>query len=429
MWLVKIAVGTLQHWTFSAESTGRATASEHLPKLEKSFMTAAFTWRLWSGLSRSISMSVFSGRTLYHKAHGADAAIFGIIGAMASTRVNSAAASLAALMAVAAATCAASPMDVVSPHSGTRYATDAYPGFDDDDEVVTSEKKTPRWFSWINGPSRTNAVEQLEYARSCETNESWSSARKAYDALVREWPESPEAPLAQESLARLFHEKEADYERAFREYKYLVDFYPSKCAFDAVAEKMYGIAKAMREKGTTFMLVRFENKSEARRAFEAVILRAPGAKYAPEAMLAVGEIREAEGEWDKAVLVYENLRSQHGASEEARTALVREGAARMKLLRDHGYNRARCRDTADFLRMALASGPSSSARAELERWLQEANGLLDDEAWQAARFYDSKTRTRRSAVEAYERFLAENPASAHAQEARSRLAELKGASK
>ena len=67
-----------------------------------------------------------------------------------------------------------------------------------------------------------------------------------------------------------------------------------------------------------------------------------------------------------------------------------------------------------------------AARAELEKWLQEANGLLDDEAWEAAKFYDSRTRTRRSAIEAYERFLAENPASAHAKEARARLAELKG---
>ena len=333
---------------------------------------------------------------------------------------------MAALFAALAVTCAASTMDVASPHSGTRYATDAFPGFDDDDEVVTSEKKTPRWFAWLNGPARTNAVEQMEYARSLEEGESWSAARKAYDALVREWPESPEAPLAQEALARIFDEKDADYERAFGEYKYLLDFYPSKCAFDAVAEKMYEAAKSMKAKGTTFMLIRFANASEVRRALEAVVLRASGAKYAPEAMLAIGSIREDEGEWDKAALVYENLRGLYGSTDEARTALLREGAVRMKLLRDHGYNRARCRDTADFLRMALASGPSSSARAELEKWLQEANGLLDDEAWEAAKFYDSRTRTRRSAIEAYERFLAENPASAHAKEARARLAELKG---
>jgi len=314
----------------------------------------------------------------------------------------------------------------MNPYSGTRYATDAYPGFDDSDEVVTSEKKTPRWFGWINGVAKTNAAEQMALAVAREGAKEWRAARRAYDSLVREWPQSPEAPRAQEALARILCEEEGDYERGFREYKYLLDFYPSQCGFESVADTLYRIANEMRRVGKRFMFKRFANTTVVRRAFEAAALRSPGAKWAPAALLAVGELREDEGEWEKAVLVYENLRSQHSASDEARAALVKEGAARMKLLRMHGYNRERAKDTESYLRMALAAPPPPSARADLEKWLAETTRLLDEEAWAAAKFYDSRTRTKRSAVEAYERFLSDNPASSHAMEARARLQELKG---
>lgn len=313
------------------------------------------------------------------------------------------------------------------PHSGMRYATDAYPGFDSEDNIVNSGKKTPRWFAWLNGPSRTNAVEQLAYAAECETNKSWRAARKAYDALVREWPSAPEAPLAQEALARMLLEERADLEGAFYEYRYLLDYYPSACDFDAIAAKLYEIAGRMREAGKDFLyLFHFANTVEVRRAYEAVVLRAPGASYAPDAMLAVAALREDAGENDKAVMVYETLRSLYSSSEEAMRALRLEGAARMKLLRMHSYNAPRCRDTIEYLRLALASAQTSEARADLERWLAEADGIADDEAYASARFYDSKTRTRQSAVSAYERYLSDRPAGRHAAEARARVAELKG---
>ena len=53
--------------------------------------------------------------------------------------------------------------------------------------------------------------------------------------------------------------------------------------------------------------------------------------------------------------------------------------------------------------------------------------MTEEEAYRGARFYDSPTRTVRSAINAYERFLAEYPDSAHADEVRARLDELKGA--
>lgn len=311
-----------------------------------------------------------------------------------------------------------------SPGPGTRYATDAYPGFDREEEIVSSGKKDPRWFSWVNGPSKDNAAEQMAYAQTCQKEGSWRAARKAYDALVREWPASPEAPKAQEALAELYLEHYLEYENAFREYKYLLDFYSAQCDFDATAFRLYEIAKLMREEGKTIMFFRFANTVDVRRAFEAVVLRAPGAKYAPAAMLTIAQLREDDGEYQKAIQVYENIRNLHSREPEAKTALHREGRARMQVLREHAYNRARCQDTIAFLKMALAMAPDAVAKADYESWLAEAVALIEDEAYAAAKFYDSRTRTKRSAINAYERFLSEYPASTHAEEARARLTEL-----
>lgn len=309
------------------------------------------------------------------------------------------------------------------PGPGTHYATDAYPGFDSEAGILATPKKEPGIF-WWSGPKMETPADQLVWAKACEDDGSIRAARNAYEALVAQWPSSPEAPQAQKALADLEYGKAFDYIQAFAEYKYLLDFYSARCDYDAVAARLYETAKRMREAGKRIVFFRFANTTDVRRAFEAVVRRAPGAPYVAEAMLTVGELREEEGYFERAIEVYENLRNRYAGTPEAKVALKREAAARMKVLSDHPYNRARCQDTIAFLKMAQLSGPDSEFRTALTAWLDQANALIEDEAYAAAKFYDSRTRTRRSAINAYERFLNEYPAGVHADEARTRLREL-----
>ena len=100
----------------------------------------------------------------------------------------------------------------------------------------------------------------------------------------------------------------------------------------------------------------------------------------------------------------------------------------MTVLKDHGYNRARTQDTIDFMKMALQLCRPSDV-AGIRGHLEAAQGLLEAEAYRGACFYDSATRTKRSAVNAYERFLKDYPQSVHADEIKARIEELKGAEK
>lgn len=307
-----------------------------------------------------------------------------------------------------------------------RYATDAFPGFDSESELLGPEKKEPRLFGWIYGPEKEDAAAQLAWCRECVSNESWRAARLGFDALVREWPTSPEAPLAQKELADLYADHYHESENAFREYNYLLDFYSSQCDYAAIAARAYAMAEAMRKEGKRVFFVPFANTVDVRRAYEAVVLRAPGAPFTPRAMLTVGSLREDEGRDDLAVSVYENLRNLHPTTPEAIRSLHHEARALMKLLRDYGYNRERCKATVDFLRFTLANHRDFEGRDEVAEWLAEAQETLEGEAFAAARFYDSPTRTRQSAIDAYEAFVRDYPASVHAEKARARLAELKG---
>lgn len=307
--------------------------------------------------------------------------------------------------------------------AGLRYATDAYPGFDSEDEMVKPSKKEPKWFSWLNGPNRANAKDQLSYCVELMKKGDDSKAAKQLDALVREWPTSPEAPKAQRALAEL-RLKELDFEEAFKEMRYLIDFYSLHVDYNQMADELYKIACMMHKEGKTIVFFRFKNTVDVRRAFETCVLRAPGATWTPQAMLTIAALREEEGKLSEAVKVYENLRNIHSGSVEAKKAVALEAGVRMRLLSDYGYNRERAQDTVNYLRYALVNCDQSDVQFITDQ-LKEAVGHIEKEAFNAAKFYDSRTRTVRSAINAYERFLSEYPDGIYAEAARNRLEELK----
>ena len=316
----------------------------------------------------------------------------------------------------------------VSPGPGTRYATDAYPGFDREEEIVAPSRKEPKWFGWINGPNRDNPTDQLAYCRELMAEEDWSKAAKHLDALVRAWPTAAEAPEAQRLLAEVCRDRLLDFEEAHRAYMYLADFYSLQCDYTKTTDLMYEAAGLMRQEGKTIVFFRFDNTVDVRRAYEACVLRAPGAKWVPQAMLTIGELREDEGKPLEAIKVYENLINIHGDTPEAKVAILRQANVRMQVLEEHGYNRERCRDTLDFLKLALTTCDVKDVQ-QIREFMAAATARLEDETYKATRFYDSRTRTVNSAIKAYEQFLTDYPESVHAEEIRQRLDQLKGQEK
>ncbi len=332
----------------------------------------------------------------------------------------------AVVFATSVATAAVMP--AAGPGSSL-YATDAYPGFDLTGEIAAPEKKNPRWFQFIYGPEKNSPAEQMAYCKALEAEGDWSDAADEYDALVRKWPYSPEAPVAQERFADILLEHLDSTERAIKEYRYLLDFYPSKCDYAKIAEHLYKACEMWRAEGKRFVFFRFANTVDVRLAYEALVVRAPGASFAPKAMLTIASLREEDEDLENAISVYGNLRNAHHTSKEALEAIFREADARMKLLERKAYNRSRTLDVLAFLRQAVDTASNDERTEKLRQYYQELNTKLEDEDWKSTLFYDSPTRTKKSAINALQKFIVEHPGSSYAEKARERLKELQEVSK
>jgi len=277
----------------------------------------------------------------------------------------------AAILAASAASMAAPSQRVAGsgPGNTSQWATDQYPGFDGLDNLPVPEKKDRgwlwRWFG-IGKPSCATAALQLEFAQKLATEEDYKGAAKAYDALVREWPASPEAPIAQFRLAYTLEANLQEYADAFEEYSYLLDFYPRSCPYAKIVAEQYKIVNLMHDTRRMFLGMSFTGNRQLRQGYEQVVRRL-------------------------------------------------------------AYNLPRCKDTEGYLKAAVRKDPSHPDVEEMRGWLKELREYLAEDAWTRAKFYDSRQRTHHAAVASYEKFLSEYPDSSHADEARARIEVLKSA--
>ena len=325
--------------------------------------------------------------------------------------------------------CACATALVAEPHRGVAgssfaanspYATDAYPGFDGLDDLKRPEKKDKSWFNWVD---RATPAEQYELAKELEAASSFRKARRACDALVREWPASAEAPHAQLRIVKIYaHEK--DYDNALEELEYLLDFYPSEIPYLELVEYLYKLTNLMVKEKKTMFGLSFTSDRVVRQHYESVVRRAPRASYVPETMLKIADLREQNDEYEEAVQVYNQLVMKFPKTTEAEVAVYLQAKARMWLCRRLSYNIPRCIDTQKYLKMMIAGHPRHDRIDEMKEGLAELEKHLEADAYQRARFYDSKQRTPHAAAAAWQRFLKDYPLSPHADEIRARIETL-----
>ena len=325
--------------------------------------------------------------------------------------------------------CACVAAQAAEPHRGVAgssfaanspYATDAYPGFDGLDDLKRPEKKDKSWFNWVD---RATPAEQYELAKELEAASSFRKARRACDALVREWPASPEAPHAQLRIVKIYaHEQ--DYDNALEELEYLLDFYPSEVPYLELVEYLYKLTNLMVKEKKTMFGLSFTSDRVVRQHYESVVRRAPRASYVPETMLKIADLREQNDEYEEAVQVYNQLVMKFPKTTEAEVAVYLQAKARMWLCRRLSYNIPRCVDTQKYLKMMIADHPRHDRVDEMKEWLAELEKHLEADAYRRAKFYDSKQRTPHAAAAAWQRFLKDYPLSPHADEVRARIETL-----
>jgi outer membrane protein assembly factor BamD (BamD/ComL family) len=317
-----------------------------------------------------------------------------------------------------------SPAQTGRPGSTRGYATDHFEGFDalDEDSRIPQKEKS----FWYSVDEETPAA-QLLYAEKREALGRDRSARKAYEALVREWPTAPEAAQAQFALAQLL-ERRQKFEKAFDEYQYLLTHYAGHCPYQEVLDRQFRIANHLLHNNTSMFGWNLSGTDAIRERFEQIVRNAPRGAQAPEIMLIIGGIRVSEKELQEAIAVYEGLLNRFPQSPQAVTAAYLAAQCRYELAVKHSYNEPRCREAIAFIKAALARMPTHPQREQMSAWLDELTALLIEQNYQQAVFYDTRQRNAEAAKAAYRRFLSEFSDSRQAPQVRDRLAELeKGA--
>ncbi len=307
--------------------------------------------------------------------------------------------------------------------SNQGYATDKFEGFESvDKDTRLPQKEKSFWYS----VSEKTAAAQLAYAGKLAAEGKNKAARKANEALVRQWPTAPEAAQAQLALAQLFEQAEK-YERAFDEYQYLMTYFAGHCPYNEVLDRQFRIANLLLHGNKSMFGWILNGTDTIRERFEKIVLNAPRSALAPEVMLIIGSIRVSAGEKQEAISVYDGILNRFPGSPQAISAAYLAAQCRYELAVKHNYNEPRCREAIAFFKAILNRAPNHPQKEQMTAWLNELTTLRLEQNYQQARFYDTTQRKPDAAKAAYRRFLTEFADSKYAPQVRARLAELEKA--
>ncbi len=300
------------------------------------------------------------------------------------------------------------------------YASDSFEGFEavDQDTRIPQKEKS----FWYSVREKTPAA-QLEYGIRLEALGRDKAARKAYEALIREWPTAPQAAEAQLALANLF-ERLQKFEKAFDEYQYLLIYFAGHCPYNDVLDRQFRIANYLLHNNRSMFGWLLNGTDTIRERFEQIVRNAPRSAIAPEVMLIIGSIRVSQEERQEAIAVYDGILNRFPSTPQAVSATFLTAQCRYELAVKHSYNEPRCREAIAFSKAVLARLPNHPQKAQMTLWLNELTGLLLEQNYQQAVFYDTRQRNVEAAKAAYRRFLTEFADSKYAQQVRERLAEL-----
>jgi outer membrane assembly lipoprotein YfiO len=274
---------------------------------------------------------------------------------------------------------------------------------------------------------RDRAKDQLVIAQDAYDRESFGLALKAAKRTVKVWPLSDYAPQAQELVAKSYDAK-GNPERAFKEYQKLVQNYPMRADFDAVAQQQYLIANQFYN-GKWFKLwgVIPYPPSMGRVAgmYEVIVKNGPFSPIAPDAQLQVGAAREKEKNFPEAVKAYETAADRYYDQKKvAADALFRAGMAYNKQTDKADYDQSQAIQAMDTLADFIVLYPDDPRVAEAEEVIQSLKNERAHGSYQVAKFYEKRHRWS-GALIYYNEVIVLGPESPYAEEARERIESLK----
>lgn len=277
--------------------------------------------------------------------------------------------------------------------------------------------------------TRNRAKEQLEVAQQAFERQDYKLALKAARRTVRVWPLSDYSPQAQYLIARCLEAKGQD-EKAFRAYQNLLEKYPKAINYEEVLQRQYEIAnrylggKWFRLWGYIPFLPSMDKTSEM---YEKVIKNGPYSGVAPQAQLKIGEAREKQSDFPKAVKAYEKAADvYHEQKVVAADALFKAGEAYYKQAKTAEYDQSVAGKAIATFSDFIVLYPEDARVPEAQKIIDGLKAEQARGALKIAQFYEKKKRWN-GALVYYNEVLVADPNSPYAEEAKKRIDALKQA--
>lgn len=284
-------------------------------------------------------------------------------------------------------------------------------------EPVGSEGK------WKRDTART----QLVIAQDAFDRADYGTALKAARRVVNNWPLSDYAPQAQELVAKAYDAQNKG-ERAFKEYQKLLEKYPMRADYNAVAKQQYEIANDYFD-GKWFKLWGVipypPPKDKVAGMYEKVVKNGPYSSVGPQAQLKIGETREKQRQFPAAVTAYETAADRYFDDPELHAeAMFRAGLAYHRQTDKAEYDQGLSKDAIATLTDFLTLYPEDARSAEAEQIIGSLKQEMARGHYLVARFYERRHRLS-AALIYYNEVLFTDPLSPFADQARERIETLK----
>ncbi|MBI3878840.1 MAG: outer membrane protein assembly factor BamD [Verrucomicrobia bacterium] len=277
--------------------------------------------------------------------------------------------------------------------------------------------------SWM----RTRAKDQLQVARDALEKKKYSLASRAALRVTVNWPLSDYAPEAKYILGRSYEARKQD-ERAFKTYQELLQKYPKFAKYDEVLQRQYEIAGRFLG-GQWFRLWNYipipPSMEKTASLYGSIVTNGPFSAVGPLAQMNIGLAQEKNGDYPLAVKAYNTAADRyHDQPQIAGDALFRAGLAYNKQARTAEYDQSVAGDAISTFTDFIALYPNDKRVPEAQKIIDSLKAEQARGNFQIAKFYDKKKR-KDAALIYYNEVIVKDPNSPVAQEAKTRIAQLK----
>ncbi|MCX5687592.1 MAG: outer membrane protein assembly factor BamD [Candidatus Omnitrophica bacterium] len=285
---------------------------------------------------------------------------------------------------------------------------------------------TPESGKWENPKyaAKDTPEDQIVYAKKFYEAKNIKDALREFKKLLKHYPLSKEAPVAQYYIGRIMEDLDNLYE-AFKAYQKVIDTYPYTELVDDVIEREYKIADAF-FLGKKIKIVgkwQMPAKDKAIEIFKAVADNAPYGKYADLAKFKAGLCYKDIQDYNSAMLIFKDLIDRYPDSsviDKARYQLAEcSKLLAVKPAYDQTPTNLARKEFEDFLK----KHPDSDMALDAKQVVDKLKSREAENAYETGKFYEAR-KAPESAVIYYKDIVRNYPDTEWTKKAQERLNEL-----